>query len=54
MSDKELKKAIQVVEDLRIKFSHHTDPDLDAECIFDRIYDLELRLKECLKVRKGT
>lgn len=54
MSNKEIKKAIHLIEDLRIKFSHHTDPDLDAECIFDRLYDLELRLKECLESRKGT
>lgn len=54
MSDKELRRSLKTIEELRVKFSKHTDPDLDKECIFDRLWDIELRLNNCLEDRKGA
>lgn len=53
MSDKELKRSLKTIEELRIKFSKHTDPDLDKEGIFDRLWDVELRVQSCLEERRG-
>lgn len=52
MSDKDLRKTLTEVERIRNRVGRHTDDDLEKENIFERLWDLELRLRETLKARK--
>lgn len=53
MSDKDLRKTLTEVERIRNRVGRHTDDDLEKENIFERLWDLELRLRETLKARKN-
>lgn len=52
MTDKDLRKTLTEVERIRNRVGRHTDDDLEKENIFERLWDLELRLREITKARK--
>lgn len=52
MTNKDLRKTLTEVERIRNRIARHTDEDLENENIFERLWDLELRLREITKARK--
>ena len=52
MTNKDLRKTLTEIERIRNRVGRHTDEDLDKEDIFDRLWDLELRLGQIVKARK--
>lgn len=52
MTNKDLRKTLTEIERIRNRVGRHTDEDLDKEDIFDRLWDLELRLRQIVKARK--
>lgn len=52
MTNKDLRKTLTEVERIRNRIGRHTDEDLEKENIFERLWDLELRLREITKARK--
>lgn len=52
MTNKDLRKTLTEIERIRNRVGRHTDEDLDKEDIFDRLWDLELRLRQIARLRK--
>lgn len=52
MTNKDLRKTLTEIERIRNRVGRHTDEDLDKEDIFDRLWDLELRLRQIVRLRK--